>query len=66
MVGQHYLCAIAGRGVALGRRRVDGHDDRHRNAKRLAGGGEPLREISRRVGDDACLASSVESCFSRQ
>jgi hypothetical protein len=55
MVGQHDAGAIARRGVALGGRCVDRHDDGDGNAKRLAGSRQPLREIAGGIGDDALL-----------
>ena len=67
VVGDDDARAVAGSGVALGGRRVDRHDDGDRNAERLAGGGQALREIAGGVGDDAALAPRpAVNCFSRQ
>ena len=55
MVGDDDARAVSGGGVALGRRRVDRHDDGDGNAERFAGGRQPLREIAGGIGDDAFL-----------
>jgi hemerythrin superfamily protein len=55
-IEQHDLAAIAARGIDLGLRRVERHEDRRRNAEQARGQRDRLRMIARRECDHARCA----------